>query len=53
MEDGNLLVVFYFPHLIYQTVNRMEDGNLVIVFYFPYLRTSFIGAACTTLICLY
>ena len=38
MENGNLVVSFYFPYLIYKTAKRLENGNLVEVFYFPYLR---------------
>ena len=38
MENGNLVVVFYFPHLIYKTANRVKNGNLEEVSFFPYLR---------------
>ena len=37
MENGNLVVIFYFPYLIYKTAKRLENGNLVEVFYL-YLR---------------
>ena len=36
MENGNLVVIFYFPYLIYKTAKRLK--NMVEFFYLPYLR---------------
>ena len=38
MDNGNLVVVFYFPYLIYKTAKRLKNGNLEEVFYFSCLR---------------